>query len=74
METMKKEYDFSTAERGRFYRKGARLRLPIYLDAKLQNQVESLADRTGRDIGDVVNHIVENEMRLIEELESRKET
>src|SRR2546425_1415432 len=50
--TMKKEYDFSKAERGRFYRKGAKLRLPIYLDAKLQNQVEELANRTGRDVGD----------------------
>ena len=71
---MKKQYDFSTAERGRFYRKGARLRLPIYLNATLQNQVESLATRTGRDIGDVVNHIVENEMRLIDELGSHKKT
>ena len=71
---MKKEYDFSKAERGRFYRKLATLRLPIYLTAKLQNQVKDLANRTGRDIGDVVNHIVENEMRLIDELESHKET
>ena len=71
---MKKEYDFSKAERGKFYRKGAKLRLPIYLDAKLQNQVEDLANRTGRDVGDVVNRIVEKEVRLIDELESHKET
>ena len=32
---MKREYDFSKAVRGKFYRKGAELRLPIYLDAKL---------------------------------------
>ena len=25
---MKREYDFSAAERGRFYREGAKLRLP----------------------------------------------
>lgn len=74
METMKKEYDFSKAERGKFYRKGARVRLPVYLGAKLQHQVEILANRTGRDMGDVVNHIVENEMRLLDELESHKET
>ncbi len=30
---MKREYDFSKAVRGKFYRKGAELRLPIYLDA-----------------------------------------
>ena len=71
---MKKEYDFSKAERGRFYRKNADLRLPIYLGARLQKQVESLATRTGRDLGDVVNQIVETEMRLIGDLEPQKET
>lgn len=29
---MKDEYDFAGAERGKFYRPGARLRLPLYLD------------------------------------------
>lgn len=29
---MKREYDFFKGVRGRFYRKGAELRLPIYLD------------------------------------------
>ena len=71
---MKKEYDFTKAERGKFYRNGAKLRLPIYLDAKLQSQVEGLASRTGRDFQDVVNCIVENEVRLINELEFRKDT
>jgi cytidylate kinase len=71
---MKKEYDFSKAEQGKFYRKGATLRLPIYLDAKLQNQVQDLANRTGRDITDVVTRIVKKEVRLIDELESHNET
>lgn len=70
---MEKEYDFSRAQRGRFYRKGATLRIPIYLGAKLQNQVQDLANRTGRDVGDVVECIVEKEVRLIEELKSPKE-
>ena len=71
---MKKEYDFSKAERGKFYRKNADVRLPIYLGARLQKQVESLASRTGRDMGEVVSRIVETEMRLIGDLESRKGT
>jgi hypothetical protein len=50
------------------------LRLPIYLDTKLQTPVQDLANRTGRDVGDVVNRIVEKEVRLIDELESHKET
>ncbi len=71
---MKKEYDFSRAERGKFYRKNAAVRLPIYLGARLQKQVEGLATRTGRDMGELVNHIVETEMRLIGDLEPQKET
>jgi cytidylate kinase len=52
--TMKREYDFSKAVRGRFYRKRAELRLPIYLDAKLQGQWERLAEKKGKDISEVM--------------------
>ena len=69
---MKKEYDFSKAEQGKFYKRGAKLRLPIYLDAKLQHQVENLADRTGMDLGDVVHRILEKEVHLIADLQSPK--
>ena len=40
---MKREYDFSKAVRGKFYRKGVDLRLPIYLEPKLQSKLERLA-------------------------------
>ncbi|MBI3013568.1 MAG: hypothetical protein HYY65_00555 [Candidatus Tectomicrobia bacterium] len=63
---MKREYDFSKAVRGKFYRKGAELRLPIYLDAKLQRQLERIARKKGKDIGDVVNQFVKKEVELIE--------
>ncbi len=65
--TMKREYDFSKSVRGKFYRKGAELRLPIYLDAKLQKQLERLALKNGKDIGEVVNQLVQKEVELIEE-------
>ena len=65
---MRREYDFSKAERGKFYRRGAKIRLPIYLDAKLQSEVESLAKRTGRDVGEIVNQIVRKEVQLIGDL------
>ena len=71
---MKKEYDFSRAERGKSYPKNADVRLPIYLGPRLQKQVGGLATRTGRDMGDVVNQIVEAEIRLIGDLEPQKET
>jgi cytidylate kinase len=65
---MKREYDFSKAERGEFYRKGAELRLPIYLDAKLQGQLERIAQKKGKELSEVVNQMVRKEMELLEEL------
>jgi cytidylate kinase len=64
---MKREYDFSKGVRGKFYRKGAELRLPIYLDAKLQDQLERLARKKGKDVGEMVNQLVQKEVELIEE-------
>ena len=65
---MKREYDFSKGERGKFYRKGAELRLPIYLDEKLQGRLERIAKKKGKDIGEMVNHLVKKEIEFIEEL------
>jgi len=64
---MKREYDFSKAERGKFYKKGAQLRLPIYLDAKLQNQLERIARKTGKDVAEVVNQLVRKDVEVLEE-------
>jgi len=65
---MKREYDFSKAVRGKFYRRGAELCLPIYLEAKLQSRVEHIAKKKGKDIGAVVNQFVKKEVELMEEL------
>jgi cytidylate kinase len=65
---MRREYDFSKAVRGRFYRAAAELQLPIYLDAKLQRQLERIALKKGTEVGDLVNHLVKKEVELIEEL------
>ena len=64
---MKPEYDFSKGVRGKFYRKGAELRLPIYLDAKLQEQVERLAEKNGKEIGEMVNQLVRKEIKSLNE-------
>ena len=65
---MKREYDFSKATRGKFYRKNAELCVPIYLDAKLQIQLERIAAKNGKDIGDMVNRLVRKEIEFIEDL------
>ena len=61
---MKKEYDFSKAERGKFYRKGAKLRLPVYLDARVQSRLERVAKKQGKELGDLVNQLVKKELHL----------
>lgn len=65
---MKKEYDFSKGVRGKFYKKGLTLRIPIYLDAKLQNQLERIARKKGQDIEELVNKLLKKEIELISEL------
>jgi len=64
---MRRNYDFSKGVRGKFYREGAELRLPIYLDAKLQKQLEDLAQKNGKDVSELVNQLLKREVQLIEE-------
>ncbi len=65
---MRREYDFSKAVRGKFYRKGTELRLPIYLDSKLQRKLERIARRKGKDVGDVINQLLRKDVEFLEEL------
>jgi len=65
---MRREYDFSKAVRGKFYRKGAELRLPIYLDAKLQSKLARLARKKGKDVGEMVNQLLRKDVDLLEEM------
>ena len=61
---MKREYDFSKAIRGKFYRKGAELRLPIYLDAKLQRKLQRVAQKKGKEVSEVVNQLLRKDANL----------
>lgn len=65
---MKREYDFSKGVRGKFYKKGAVLRLPIYLDAKTQQQLERIARKKGKPVSEIVNQLVKKEAELLEAL------
>ena len=65
---MKKEYDFSKAERGRFYRPGAKLNLPVYLEPEIQVRLASAARKRGEDVGTLVNRLLKREIELAEAL------
>jgi cytidylate kinase len=63
---MKREYDFSNAVRGKFYRKGAELRLPIYLDGAMHRRLERVAKRRGKPVGDLVNQLLKKDLAILE--------
>lgn len=65
---MKREYDFSKAERGKLYRPGAKLNLPIYLDEDVLGYLSERAQAKGIEIGDLVNDILKRDIALIEAL------
>ena len=59
---MKKEYDFSKGERGKFYRSPTRLHLPVYLDEEVLAFVQTIARKRRRDVSSVVNQLLRNDM------------
>ncbi|SPD71804.1 conserved hypothetical protein [uncultured Desulfobacterium sp.] len=66
---MRKEYDFSKGERGKFYRTDAKLNLPIYLDDEILKFVENIAKRKGTDMSSVVNKLLRGDMLISEAME-----
>lgn len=62
---MKKEYDFSKAERGRFYRRGAIFNLPVYLDKENRAFVEKVAQSRHSDVSAVVNDLIRSQKKTI---------
>lgn len=66
---MKKEYDFTKGERGKFYSKKAKLNIPIYLDPKTLSFVESIAEKKKSNLSKVVNDLIETDMKIAEYVE-----
>jgi hypothetical protein len=52
---MKKHYDFSKGQRGKFYRKGVELNIPVYLEPDVAEAVRQRARKRAASIGTVVN-------------------
>ena len=52
---MKKEYDFSKGERGKFYQRGIELNVPVYLEPDVAEVVRRRARKTDSSMEAVVN-------------------
>ena len=63
---MKKEYDFSKGERGKFYDPDAELCLPIYLEPDIADFMQKLAGQKDTDIEKLVNDWLRKNIGLIE--------
>ena len=63
---MKDEYDFSKGVRGKFYRPGAKLTLPVYLDHEVQSYLAQRASERGIELSDLVNDLLRKDIELIE--------
>jgi len=63
---MKDEYDFSKAERGKFFRKDAQLKIPVYLEPEVRRYLSERANAKGIEVGDLVNDLLKRDIEMIE--------
>jgi predicted DNA-binding transcriptional regulator AlpA len=63
---MPEEIDFTGATRGKFYREGAVLNLPVYLDAEVRDWIAERAKAKGIEVGQLVNELLKRDIALIE--------
>jgi hypothetical protein len=63
---MPAEIDFSKGVRGKFYRPGTKLNLPVYLDEAVQSYLAARADSKGVDLSALVNDLLKKDIELIE--------
>jgi len=65
---MREEYDFSKAERGKFYRPDAKFNLPIYLEEEVLAYLSERAKAKGIQLNDMVNDLLRKDIALAEDL------
>lgn len=65
-EDMPAEIDFAGAEHGKFYRAGATLNLPVYLENQVQARLTKLASSKGIELSVLVNELLRKDIELIE--------
>lgn len=62
---MEKEYDFSKAEQGKFYRPLEELEIPVYLDKKVRTFFSRKAVEKNVELNQIINAVLLKEMELL---------
>jgi len=62
---MKKEYDFSKGERGKFYNENAKFNIPVYLEPEVESFVSKIAKKQKETINEVVNKLLFKDKELM---------
>lgn len=65
---MKKEYDFSKGERGKFYHPDANFKMPVYLDDDIQSFFIDLARKKNIDLQILINKTIKSNMKLLQDM------
>ncbi len=65
---MKKEYDFSKGERGRFFHSEAMLNIPVYLDQDVEAWCSEEAKFRDVEIRHLDNELLRKDIALIQEV------
>ena len=65
---MKDEYDFTSAERGRFYRTDVQLNTPVYLDQDVESWFAEKAKLKGVNLQSLINELLRKDISLIQEV------
>ena len=65
---MKEEYDFTSAERGRFYRTDVQLNIPVYLDQDVESWFAEKAKLKGVNLQSLINELLRKDISLIQEV------
>lgn len=71
---MRKEYDFSKGERGKFFRPDIELNVPVYLEPDVAGFVRELAKAKNQEIETIVNDWLRQDIALIGERSAPQRT
>jgi hypothetical protein len=66
---VKKEYDFSKGEKGKFYHQDIKLNIPVYLDDEVSAFIDKIASKKGVDRASIVNELLRGDIKLAEVME-----